>query len=74
MSGIANGIGAIGMLLFIEPYNAILTDKVIDGTVSEAYFRRHLTFVIIARVVGTLLGQLLFIPIAQIIAYLASLL
>jgi hypothetical protein len=73
MSGIANGIGAIGMLMFIEPYNAVLTDKVIDGSISESYFRRHLTFVIIARVVGTALGQFLFIPIAHIIAKLSAL-
>lgn len=74
MSGIANGIGAIGMLLFVEPFNAILTDKVIDGSISNAYFRRHLTFVIVARVLGTISGQLLFIPIAHIIAHLSALL
>ena len=74
MSGIANGIGAIGMLLFIEPYNAILTDKVIDGSISEVYFRRHLTFVVIARVLGTVLGQFLFIPIAHIVSKLSTLL
>ena len=74
MSGIANGIGAVGMLMFIEPYNAVLTDKVIDGSISESYFRRHLSFVIIARVVGTVLGQFLFIPIAHVIAQLSALL
>lgn len=74
MSGIANGIGAVGMLLFIEPHNAILTDKVMDGSVSESYFRRHLTFVIMGRITGTILGQFLFIPIAHSISYISSLL
>ncbi|MEO6001376.1 MAG: DUF2837 family protein [Chitinophagaceae bacterium] len=74
MSGIASGLGAVGMLLFIEPYNAILTDKVIEGSVSEAYFRRHLSLVILAKIIGTMAGQFLFIPLAHIITNLASLL
>lgn len=73
MSGIAGGLGAVGMLLFIEPYNAILTDKVIDGSVSEAYFRRHLSLVILARIVGTIMGQFLLVPLAHLITKLASL-
>jgi hypothetical protein len=72
MSGIANGLGTIGLMLFIEPYNSILTDKVIEGTISEAYFRRYLTLVILARCIGTIVGQFTFIPLAHFIAMLAS--
>ncbi|TBH76348.1 lipid II flippase family protein [Aquirufa nivalisilvae] len=72
MSGIANGFGAILMILLLQPYDAILTDKVIDGTVSHTFFRRHLSFVVISRILGTLCGQFLFIPMSKLIAFLAS--
>ncbi len=72
MSGIANGLGTIGLMLFIEPYNSILTDKVIEGSVSEAYFRRYLSLVVLARFFGTILGQFTFIPLAQLVTKLAS--
>ncbi|MCD0468399.1 lipid II flippase family protein [Flavobacterium sp. JAS] len=74
MSGVAVSLGAIGMMLFIEPYHATLTDKVIDGTVTESFFRRHLTFVVIARIFGTILGQFVFIPLAWMIVKLAEML
>ncbi|WP_316635396.1 lipid II flippase family protein [uncultured Flavobacterium sp.] len=74
MSGVAVSLGSIGMMLFIEPYHATLTDKVIDGSVTESFFRRHLTFVIIARIFGTILGQFIFIPLAWLIVKLAEML
>ncbi len=67
MSGIANGISSLGMLLFIEPYNAILTDKVIEGSITEGYFRKHLTWVVFARILGTIFAQIVFIPLALFI-------
>jgi len=72
LNGISVGLGVVGMLLFVEPYNATLTDKVLDGSVSEAYFRRFLTFVVIARMIGTIVGQFLFIPLAKIIIKIAE--
>jgi hypothetical protein len=72
MNGFSIGLGAIGMLLFVEPYTATLTDKVIAGKVKNSYFRKYLTFVVIARIFGTLLGQLLFIPLAGVIIRLAE--
>lgn len=74
MSGVAVSVGAVGMMIFIEPYHATLTDKVIEGTVSEAFFRRHLTFVIIARITGTIMSQFLLVPLAQLIIFFAELL
>ena len=72
LNGISVGLGVIGMLLFVEPYNATLTDKVLDGSVSEAYFRRFLTFVVIARMIGTIVGQFLLIPLAKVIINIAE--
>lgn len=67
MTGFSVAIGSIAMLIFVEPYNATLTDKVIDGSVSEAYFRKYLMFIIIARIIGTFLSQFFLIPMAHII-------
>lgn len=72
MNGFSIGLGAIGMLLFVEPYTATLTDKVIAGKVKDSYFRKYLSFVVIARIFGTLLGQLIFIPLAGVIIRLAE--
>jgi len=72
LNGISVGLGVLGMLLFVEPYNATLTDKVLDGSISEAFFRRFLTFIVIARMIGTITAQLLFIPLAQLIIKIAE--
>ena len=37
LSGFAVGITSLFMLVFIEPYNSTLTDKVINGSVQDAY-------------------------------------
>jgi len=71
LSGIAVGIGSLCMLLFIEPYNSTLADKVIDGSVNEAYFRRHIVYIIVARVCGTVLSQLFLLPLAHFVVILA---
>ncbi|AFK03758.1 hypothetical protein Emtol_2622 [Emticicia oligotrophica DSM 17448] len=72
LNGISVGVGVVGMLLFVEPYNATLTDKVLDGSVSEAFFRKFLTFVVIARMIGTIAAQFLLIPLAQLIIKIAE--
>lgn len=74
LSGIANGVGTIGLMLFVEPYNSILTDRVLENNISDAYFRKYLTFAVTARFLGTILSQLILIPLAYFIAKIASLL
>ena len=72
MNGFSIGLGVIGLSLFVEPYTATLTDKVIAGEIQQPYFRKYLTYVIVARIFGTLLGQFLFIPLAGVIIRLAE--
>jgi hypothetical protein len=72
LSGLAVGLGSLLMLVFIEPYNSTLTDKVIDGTVSEGFFRRHLVYIILARILGTFIAQLYLFPISSVMAYLSK--
>ena len=49
-----------------------MTDDVVEGRVSEALFRRTIVWISLSRLVGTLLAQLLFLPSAQVIAWLAT--
>ncbi|WP_269003562.1 lipid II flippase family protein [Aquirufa ecclesiirivi] len=72
LSGFAGGLGTIIMLLLIEPYHSVLTDKVIEEKVSNAFFRQHLSFVILARIIGTLISQILFIPLSKVIVWVAA--
>jgi uncharacterized protein (DUF2062 family) len=74
LNGISVAIGTLGILLFIEPYNATITDKVIEGKTTKAYFRKYLSFLILARFIGTLLAQFTFIQLAKLIAIIAEIL
>ncbi|MDP1844474.1 MAG: DUF2837 family protein [Sediminibacterium sp.] len=72
LSGIAVGIGSLCFIVFIEPYNYSLTDKVIDGAETESFFRRHIVYVVVARITGTIMGQLLFLPLSIFISYISK--
>jgi len=72
LSSIINGFATILMFVFIDPYLSAMTDEVTLGKCSEAAFRKHIVYMTIARVVGTVLAQLLFLPSAQLLAWTAT--
>ncbi|MGN7822206.1 lipid II flippase Amj family protein [Chitinophaga sp. 22536] len=72
LSGVINGVATLLMVLFIDPHSSVLTDDVVLGKVSVSYFRQYITYMVIARVAGTLLAQLLLLPGASFIAWLAG--
>lgn len=72
LSGVINGVATVLMVLFIDPHLSILTDDVVLGKLSETDFRRFISRMVMARIVGTLLAQVLFFPAAQVIAWLAE--
>src|SRR2546423_7410413 len=72
LSAILNGGATILMFVFIDPQMSVMTDDVIEGRVSEASFRRAIVWLVGSRFAGTLLAQLLFIPSAMVIAYVAE--
>ncbi len=74
LSGVINGIATVLMFVLIDPHLSLLTDDVLEGTVSEATFRRVVVYLVGARLVGTLLAQALFVPGAAAIASLSKLL
>jgi hypothetical protein len=72
LSFVINGIAAILLYVFVDPPLGLLTDRAIQGSVGEPYFRRVIVWFGITRVAGTIFAQLIFIPIAHLVALLAT--
>lgn len=72
MTAIVNGFATILLFALIDPQISALTDDVVDGSVSEAVFRRAMIWVSLSRLVGTLLAQALLVPAAVVIAWAAG--
>ncbi|MDD4178828.1 MAG: lipid II flippase Amj family protein [Candidatus Margulisbacteria bacterium] len=68
LSAIVNGIATILLVTLVDPTCAYITDQAIKGKRSEADVRTMVFYIIIGRVVATLvLSQLLFLPAAEYI-------
>jgi hypothetical protein len=74
LSSIINGGATVLMAVFIDPHMSGMTDDVIEGTVSESQFRRAVVWLVGSRFAGTLLAQLLLVPSAMLIVFVARLL
>lgn len=74
MSGLVNGLATILAALFIDPDIALLTDEVVAGQVSDGAYRRYLAQVLVARLVGTVLAQVLLVPFAYVVVWGAEML
>lgn len=72
LSAVINGFATVLMFLLIDPQLSLLTDDVMEGTVTEASFRRVVIYLVGARVAGTLFAQVLFIPGAMLIAVVSK--
>lgn len=72
MTAIVNGFATILLFALIDPQISALTDDVVDGSVSEATFRRAMVWVSLSRLAGTLLAQALLVPAAVVIAWTAG--
>lgn len=72
LSAFINGFATILMFAFIDPHLSAMTDDVVLGKCSEATFRKYIVYMTFARLIGTLLAQLLFVPSANILALLAT--
>jgi hypothetical protein len=72
LSGIVNGVATILLFVVVDPHLSLITDDVLQGRVGEAYFRRCIVWMLVSRLAGTLLAQLLLIPAARLIAFVAA--
>ncbi|KUO59472.1 MAG: hypothetical protein APF84_19395 [Gracilibacter sp. BRH_c7a] len=67
-SGMINGIATILLTLFIDPKSAIITDQALRGKRPYTDVKALVVLLISTKIIGTLLGQLLFLPAANLIA------
>lgn len=67
-SGMINGIAAILLTLLIDPKAAMITDQALRGKRPYGDVKALVVMLITSKVVGTLLGQVLFLPAARVIA------
>ncbi len=72
LSAFINGFATILMFAFIDPHLSAMTDDVTLGNCSENTFRKYIVYMTIARLLGTILAQLLFLPSAQLLAWTAT--
>jgi Alternate to MurJ len=72
LSSVINGFATILMFVFIDPYLSIMTDEVVLGNCKESVFRKYIVYMVLARIIGTLIAQLIFIPAAKLIAYFSA--
>ena len=72
LSGMINGGAAIILVTFVDPSNALLCDEVVAGRYSEGYFRRYVVWMLMSRLSGTVLAQVLLVPFAHFIVWVAE--
>ena len=72
LSAVINGLATILLFALIDPQLSVMTDDVIEGRVSEPLFRRTIVWISFSRLVGTVLAQLLFVPSAMAVAWVAN--
>ena len=60
------------MFAFIDPHLSAMTDDVMMGKYSEATFRKYVVYMIGARFIGTVLAQLIFLPGASALEWIAT--
>ncbi|WP_242695745.1 lipid II flippase Amj family protein [Desertivirga brevis] len=72
LSAFINGFATILMFTFIDPHLSIMTDDVVLGKCSESTFRKYIIYMVVARVIGTLLAQVVFFPCSELLAVIAE--
>ena len=72
LSSIVNGVATVLLFLFIDPHVSMMTDDAVEGRVSEASFRQAIVWLVGSRFAGTLVAQLLLVPAAAVIVYVAE--
>lgn len=72
LSGIINGIATILFATVVDPTAAGITDQTLRGERPEKDIKQMCFYLAITRLLGTVLAQLIFIPAAYVIKYVAQ--
>ena len=73
LSSVITGFATLIMLIFIDPFISMLTDDVIRGECTEFQFDRCIIFIVGGLIVGTVFAQILLVPAAEVISFVAKL-
>ena len=74
LSGVINGIGTLLLVILIDPVSALITDQALRGNRPGAEVSHIVIWQIVGRFLGTLVAQLLFLPAALLVVWLARML
>lgn len=72
LSSVVNGAATILLFVIIDPQLSVMTDDVVEGRVSESSFRRTIVWLVGSRFAGTLLAQVLLVPAASLVVFVAE--
>ena len=67
-----NGVATILMFVMIDPQLSVMTDDVVEGRLDEPTFRRAMVWLVGSRLAGTVLAQVLLLPAASLIVFVAE--
>ena len=67
-AGIINSAANIIFMLFVDPKSSIITDQALKGNRPYEDVKALVVMLMSAKLIGTILGQLLLIPVAHVIA------
>lgn len=73
MSGVINGFSTIVLTFFIDPYASLITDHTLVGKRGFPDLQALIANLIIGKIIGTLLGQLAFLPCAHFVVFITTL-
>ena len=73
LSGIVNGVGTVLLALTVDPAASLITDQAIRGDRPESDVKALTTWLVLTRLAGNVLAQLLFVPGAWLIVQVAKL-
>jgi hypothetical protein len=71
LSGVINGFATILLFLVVDPQLSSITDDVVHQNTPESQLRQVVIWLLLSRLIGTLLAQVLLLPAAALIAFIA---
>lgn len=74
LSGLINGIGTVAFTLVVDPTSSFIVDQAVKGERRIEDVKAMVLWLALTMVVGTLLSQLVLVPAADLIAFVAHLL
>ncbi|HEY9510084.1 MAG TPA: lipid II flippase Amj family protein [Verrucomicrobiae bacterium] len=72
LSALINGAATILMFVVIDPQLSVMTDDVMEGRMNESAFRKTIVWLVGSRLAGTILAQVLLLPAASLIVFVAE--